>query len=358
MKPNHIFSLVAIAAIALFGFSIFGQEKSEKLELRLGYFPNVTHAQAIIGVARGDFQKAIGNGVKLKPILFNAGPSVIEAIYGGNLDIAYIGPSPALNGFLKSNGEEVRVISGAADNGVLIIASQQSGIKSLDQLRGKRIATPQLGNTQDISAKAFVQERLHTKLKDQGGDTEVIPVKSSDLEILFAKNQIDAAWVPEPWGSWLVERDHTRIIGEEKELWPHQDFALTSIIVRRAFLEKHADIVRAFLKAHTQLTSELAKDPMPFIPQINSELKRLTGKALPPSVIRSSFEHTSFTTELHADSYQRFYEMGRKLGYIKSDKLDLATLMQPQLNREVQGTRDASYVARTSHSDQMTTAAK
>lgn len=313
-----------------------GSRTSDALdEIRLGYMPNVTHAQAVIGVARGDFQAAVGTTVRLMPSAVNAGPTIIEGIYAGHIDIAYVGPSPTINGFVNSHGEEIRVVAGAAANGVLIVGSRKRGITRMDQLAGARIATPQLGNTQDISAKSYVTEVLGRRLAEHGGDTEVIPFMNPDIELLFQKDQLDAAWLPEPWGSRLVDKQLVNIIAEEKDLWPGKRFALTNIVARREFLEKHPEFVKRILGAHVSLTRELRENPMLFADMLNKELKRLTGKALPRPVFEGSLKHVLFDTNPDPQSFRTFFEKGRKLGLVRGQELDLATLMQTKLLDEL-----------------------
>jgi NitT/TauT family transport system substrate-binding protein len=353
---SHL-SLVATAIISLVACSGekgatsengSGKAESAKTTVRIGYFPNVTHAQAVIGIARGDFQKAFGNNVKVEPTTFNAGPSVIEAIFAGHLDIAYVGPSPIINGFIKSKGDEVRVIAGAALNGVLVVGSKQRNITKLEDLRGKTIASPQMGNTQDISAKDFVVTHLKTDLKERGGDTDVTPISNPDIENLFAKNQLDAAWVPEPWGSRLVSKGYGVLITEEKDLWPSKQFALTNVIARREFLEKQPELVKKFLAAHVQLTSELQGNAAAFAVDLNKELKRLTGKDLPADVMQSSLKYTQFTTDPSAESFQAFFQKGKDLKLLKGDTLDLNKLVDTRLLKDVQATAPTGNAAQTS----------
>lgn len=354
-RLSYIVAPVALALAALILYGFWGSSEDKVPQLRVGYFPNITHAQAVVGVARGDFQNALGPKVKLHPVTFNAGPSVIEAIYGGTLDISYVGPSPAINGFLRSKGEEVRVIAGSANNGVLIVGNRKRKFTKLDQLRGKKLASPQLGNTQDISAKHFVLERLHTKLKENGGDTEVIPISNPDIEILFRKDQLDAAWVPEPWGSRLIHSGMGNIIAEERVLWPEKKFSLTSVIVRREFLKKHPDLVKKFLRAHVQLTKELQADPNQFGNVINKEMKRLTGKQLPAAVIEGSFQYTEFTTDPGIDSFQRFFAMGKELKLVRGETLEIKKLVQLDLLREVERESKVARAATTTDTAATTT---
>lgn len=299
----------------------------EKQVVRLGYFPNVTHAPAMVGVANKDFEKALGPDVELKVSTFNAGPSVIEAIFGNQLDIAYIGPSPTLNGFIKSKGAEVVVIAGAVENGTLIVGSVKRGITHLDQLKGARIATPQLGNTQDISAKHYVTSVLGSTLGEGDGDTHVIPMANPDIEILFEKNQLDAAWVPEPWASRMVDKGLVTVVAEEKDLWPAKRFTLTNVIARRKFVEEHPDLVTKFLRAHLAVTDQLIKDRQSFAAVINSETKRITGKELPPAVIEASLKHIEFNVEPSVDSFESFFKKGKELGLLNADALDVKRLI-------------------------------
>ncbi|MGI8908552.1 MAG: ABC transporter substrate-binding protein [Candidatus Sumerlaeaceae bacterium] len=328
-------------------FLIFAGPAAAEEVVKLGYFPNVTHAQAVIGVARGDFQKALGPDVKLETSVYNAGPSVIEAVYAGHLDIAYVGPSPIINGFIQSKGEEVRVIAGAAINGVLIVGNKQRGITKLDQLKGKTIASPQLGNTQDISAKDFVVSHLKTNLKDRGGDTEVLPIPNPDIENLFAKNQLDAAWVPEPWGSRLISKGFAVLISEEKELWPGKRFSLTNVIARREFLEKHPELVKNVLQAHVKLTYELQSNPSSFADVLNAELKKLTSKDLPADVMQSALRYTQFTNDPGPESFEKFYKMGKELKLVRGTSLDLARLIDTTLLKQIEAANPAPAPAST-----------
>lgn len=310
--------------------------------VRIGYFANVTHAQALVGVARGDFARAFDGGPRVEFQTFNAGPSVIEAMFAGHLDIAYIGPSPTINGFMRSQGREVRVVAGSASNGVVIVVHKDSGITTLTQLRGRRIATPQLGNTQDISAKAFVLEGLGTTLREKGGDTDVFPVANADIEILFQKAQIDAAWVPEPWGARLVHQGTGRVLAEERELWPEGRFALTNVIVRKAFLDEHPALVKRFLQAHVGLTRELATNPADAQATIAAELKRLTTKAIPDEVLSNALARVDFTVDPSRASFDAFLRKGRALGLLPEGDQPLDGLFDTRLLDEVTAGRTAS----------------
>ena len=299
----------------------------EPSELRVGYFPNVTHAQAIVGVAQGEFQKAVGEGVRIVPETFNAGPAAIEALYAGHIDIAYVGPSPALNGFLQSKGQEVRVIAGSAINGVTVVGNRKRGITRIAQLKGGKIATPQYANTQDISARYFLGVQYGFKLSDAGGKTDIIPISNPDIETLFAKNQIDAAWVPEPWGTRLIKKNLAVEITRESELWEGKSFAITTVIARRDFVTKHPELAARFLQAHIRLTQQLQADAQKFAKVINSEIKRITGKALDDDVLRGALKNTGFSIDPSARSFEQYFQMARDVGIYPQTEFDVQKLL-------------------------------
>ena len=284
--------------------------------VRLGHFANVTHAQALVGVARGDFQKALGQS-KLDVKIFNAGPSVIEAIFAEELDLAYIGPGPAINGYAKSNGAAVRIISGSAANGVGIVVRPDSGIEKLEALAGKRIATPQLGNTQDLSAKHYLTKTLGLQLKKDGGDTDVVPIANADQLGLFKSGQIDAAWAPEPWASRLVHEANGKLIADEKDLWPDKRFCTVVLLASTKFLKEHPQTAEAFRKAHAEVTAWINANRQEAAELANKELNRLTSKALAPAVLADSFARTEFTTDPLMETVQEFAVWSRDLGFAK-----------------------------------------
>ena len=180
------------------GISVGGS--NEKKILRIGYFPNINHAQAVIGLGNGDFQKALGNSITVQPFLFNAGPSAIEALLAKRVDVTYVGPNPAINGYVVSDGKDLRIISGAASGGAVFVVRNDSGIKSPKDFAGKKFASPQLGNTQDIALRKYLLDNGY-KTTDNGGNVTVTPVANPDILTLFLKKQLDGAWVPEPWGA-------------------------------------------------------------------------------------------------------------------------------------------------------------
>lgn len=256
--------------------------------IRVGYFPNITHSQAIIGLARGDFQKELGPDVKLQTTVFNAGPSVIEALFAGQIDLSYIGPNPAINGYVQSKGEALRIVAGATSGGAAFVVRPEANIRSAADLAGKRLATPQLGNTQDVALRNYlVANGLNTK--EKGGNVEVIPTPNPQIFDLFQQGQIDGAWVPEPWASRLVVEGGGVVFLDERSLWPNGDFVTAHIIVRTAFLKAYPHLVQVWLAAHVAVTQWELEHPSEAQILLNREIAKLTGKRLLNEVLEQAW---------------------------------------------------------------------
>ena len=289
---------------------------SKPAAVRLGYFANLTHAQALLGVANGSFQKAIGD-VPLKTTVFNAGPSVVEAFFANELDLAYVGPSPALNAHVKSHGSAVRVISGSASNGVVIVARKDAGIAKMADLAGKRIATPQFGNTQDISARHYVLSVLKQTLKNAGGTTDIQNIANAEQLGLFKSGQLDAVWAPEPWGARLVHEADGVLVEEEKNLWPEKNFTITLVLASQKFLTEHPDVVEQFLKAHVEITGWLNTHRDEAADAANAELQKLTGKSLKKDMLLDAYSRIGFSTDVFLDSIKTFADWAYELKVAK-----------------------------------------
>ncbi len=280
-------------------------------ELRLGYFANATHAQAVLGVDSGEFAQAIAP-VQLKTKVFNAGPSLIEALFANEVDIGYIGPGPALAAHDKSKGQGIRVISGAAANGVVVVARKGSGIESLKDLAGKRIATPQLGNTQDIAARHYV-----TAVLGQRDASTVLPIPNAEQSAMMSRGEVDAAWAPEPWGARLVAETDAKVIAEEKDLWPGGQFSLTVIITTPQFLKAHPDAIEQVLKVHRAWTQRLNSDPVKVQPQLEAALFKLVNKKLPPGVLTAALPRVKFVDSPLEETFSTMGQWSYDLGFAK-----------------------------------------
>ena len=290
-------------------------------ELRLGYFANLTHAQAVLGVASGDFQKSIGSAA-LKTKVFNAGPSLVEAMLAGELDLGYVGPGPAVAAFLASKGKAIRVISGAAANGVVIVARADAPIQKLEDLAGKKLATPQLANTQDIAARHYFKSVLKQDLRS------IQPTPNAEQAMLMQRGDIDAAWVPEPWGARLILESKARMIAEEKDLWPGGEFATTIVVADAKFLVEHPDTVRAFIQVHRKWTKKLQDDAQAQLPELSAALYALTTKKLPEGVLPQAIARVKFTDDPLPASIQTMAQWAYELEFAKQ-KPNLDGMVDP-----------------------------
>jgi NitT/TauT family transport system substrate-binding protein len=248
----------------------------------------------VIGIADGSFKRALGDKVQLDVKVFNAGPSAIEAMFAGQLDLTYIGPNPAINGYVKSKGTALRIIAGATSGGAVLVVRRDSGIAKPSDFAGKKIASPQLGNTQDVALRGWLLKQ-NLKLREQGGDTQVIPTANPDILTLFRKKEIDAAWVPEPWGARLVHEADGVLFLDERDLWPNGQFVTAHVIVSTKFLNEHPDLVRKWLTAHVELTQRINADPAAARQRLNAEIERLTGQALPAEILEEAWSRQTIT---------------------------------------------------------------
>jgi NitT/TauT family transport system substrate-binding protein len=251
-------------------------------ELRLGYFANLTHAPALIGVQEGLFTKELGD-TTLKTQVFNAGPDEVEALFAGALDAAYIGPSPTINAYGQSDGDAVRIIAGAASGGAQLVV--RKGIDSSADLKGATLATPQLGNTQDVALRTWLtDEGLKNSVKG-GGDVTITPTPNADTLNLFKSGDVDGAWLPEPWASRLVVEAGAKVLVDERDLWPEGKFVTTHLVVRTEFLEKYPDTVSALLRGHVAAVQFATDDADAAKASINEGLKAAGSDAIPAAVL-------------------------------------------------------------------------
>src|SRR4051812_45019403 len=261
-------------------------------ELRLGYFANVTHAAALIGVDKGYIADQLGN-TKLTTQVFNAGPDEVEALFAGGLDAGYIGPSPTINAYGQSDGDAIRIISGAASGGAELVV--RDGINSAADLKGTTLASPQLGNTQDVALRTWLTDHGLKNSVDGGGDVTIAPTANSDIPNLFQSGALDGAWVPEPYASTLVLSAGGHVLVDEKDLWPGGQFVTTHLIVRTDFLQKYPDTVNALLRAHVKSVEFATNDPAGAKTAVNAGLTAAGGKALAGPVLDRAWSELSVT---------------------------------------------------------------
>jgi len=267
---------------------------SAQTTIRVGAFPNITHPQAMVGKANGYFAKAMGQSVNIDWKSFNAGPSAIEALYSGAIDMTYIGPNPTISGYVRSDGQALRVIAGATSGGAALIVRNDSGIQKAQDFHGKKIASPQLGNTQDVALRAWLKQQ-GLKTIDKGGDVQVIPLANPDQLTLFLKKELDAAWAPEPWATRLIREGNGRLFLDERTLWPNGQFVTANLIVSTKFLKEHPDLVKNWLRAHVELTDWINGHLPDAKKLLNQQILAETGKAIAPGIVDESFGRLEVT---------------------------------------------------------------
>jgi NitT/TauT family transport system substrate-binding protein len=278
--------------------------------IRIGHFPNITHAQPVIGRSLGVFEKRMGMAIDWKT--FNAGPSEMEALIAGQLDIAYVGPNPAINAFLRSKGKVLRIIAGSACGGAALVVPKDAQIASARDFKGKRIASPELGNTQDVALRHW----LKSNGLIPGRDVQVIPIKNPDILMLFQQKKLDAAWVPEPWVSRLLQEGSGKIQLDERQLWPEGKFPTTVVVVRAEFYEKNRDLVKRFLEANVEITEWIQRHPADAQKRFNDQLARLVGKPMPPGLLAEAFSRVTVTFDPLAGPLLTSAARAQALGYL------------------------------------------
>jgi NitT/TauT family transport system substrate-binding protein len=302
--------------------------------IRVGAFPNITHPQAMVGKANGWFEKAMGPNVRVEWKGFNAGPSAIEALYAGAIDMTYVGPNPTISGYVRSNGEALRVIAGACSGGAALVVRNDSGIQSASDFHGKRVASPQLGNTQDVALRAWLKKN-GLKTKDKGGDVEVIPLANPDQLTLFLKKELDAAWAPEPWATRLIREGNGRLFLDERTLWPDGQFVTTNLIVSTKFLKQHPDLVKSWLRAHVELTDWISGHLPEARQVLNQQIGRETGKALPPAVLDDAFGRLQVTYDPLRGALLNSAKSAFEAGFLGRQMPDLSSLYDLSLLNQV-----------------------
>jgi NitT/TauT family transport system substrate-binding protein len=293
---------------------------SEPIELRLGYFPNLTHATAIAGIKEGFFEDALPDNVTLTSMPFNAGPEAIEAIFSGGLDASFIGPNPAINAFAKSNGEAIRIVSGATSGGAYLVVKPD--ITSAAQLKGKTLASPQLGNTQDVALRAWLKSQGLSTDPQGGGDVAILPQANAQTLDTFKSGDIDGAWVPEPWATRLVQEGGGKVLVDERDLWPNGEYVTTHLIVAREFLEAHPDVVKALLAGVVKANDYVNEQSDAAQAVVNEGIKDVTEKALPEAVLAAAWPNLTFTVDPIASSLTSSAQAATDLGLLEATDLD------------------------------------
>lgn len=311
--------MAAAAAVTLSGC---GGSSGGKINVNIGYFNNVTHAQALYMKAEGLLADELKDKADLSWISFNAGPSEVEALFAGNIDIGYIGPVPAITANVRSDGD-VTLLSGATGAGAELIATEGSGINSVADLAGKTVAIPQIGNTQHLCLLSLLEEN-GLKTTEEGGDVTVTAVENADLLNMMDAGNIDAAFPPEPWGTTLVEKG-AKIILDYDEAYMSGDYPVAVVVVRNDFMKEHPDIVAGFLRAHESATDVINSNKEECARVVNEEINKATGKNISESVLQTAFQKIIVSTDVNDAAMKKFGDLSVAEGFIDATYTDLYT---------------------------------
>jgi NitT/TauT family transport system substrate-binding protein len=321
------FRLLAASLLVAVSFSSCDKGKSaaesgnQPIILRVGHFPNITHAQALVAAnltrqGKGWFEERLGPGTKIEWYVYNAGPSAMEAMAAGSIDMTYVGPNPALNLYVKSRGDEVRIIAGSADGGAALVVQPDGRLSKPEDFRGKSIATPQLGNTQDVACRAWLKKQGY-QITQLGGDVQVVPTANPDQLSLFTSGKIDGVWTVEPWVSRLELEAKGKVYLEQKD-------SITTVLTATAkLLEQKRDVVKKFAAAHAELTEWINKNPEEAKKLANAELKELTKREMSTELMDKAWPRLHFTSEISREALDSFVAEAQSVGFLKeSGNLD------------------------------------
>lgn len=312
---------ISLVALVLFVSSCLIPVGAKRDRIRVGYFPNITHAQAVIGMAEGEFQKCFKK-IKIEPFLFNAGPSAMEALLAGELDIVYVGPNPAVNCYIKSHGVALRIIAGACSGGAGMVIRGDVNVKKARDLQGRRIATPQLGNTQDVALRTYLIDHKMGAL-ESGGNVQIMPTSNSNMLLLFQRKEVDAAWTVEPWVSRLIVEGGGRLYLDERDLWRDGRFTTAIVVASSRFIREHPDWINRWLEIHVFLSRKIRNNPTWAKRVINKEMERVTGKPMPKSVLDQAWSRLEITYDPVRDSLLRSADQAYQLGFLGEKRPDL-----------------------------------
>jgi len=316
--------IVVIVLLSVLGITISSDTTHEN-KIRIAYFPNIGHAIPIVGIEKGFFEESIGNQTKIETRVFDSGPLAIESLFANSIDLAYVGPGPAINGFLNSDNHNVKILAGAASGGASFIVHPNSEINSVSDFAGKKIATPQIGNTQDVSLRHYLSEN-GLKTAEKGGSVIVYNISNPDIYTLFVKGDIDGAWVPEPWATILETELGGKRLFHEEELWPNQEFASVLLIANADYVEKNPTIIANFLQSHHETVTWINTNPIETRIVFNNFLNSYLGQSLSDDVIDIALSNLVITADPKPNSILSFAERADALGYLGRNGYDLSEI--------------------------------
>ncbi len=312
MKKKLLLAMTLV--VAAIGFAGCGKNGESDNEVNIGYFNNVTHAQALLMKSEGSLEKSLGEGMSVEWTAFNAGPAEVEALFSEDIDIGYIGPVPAISANVKSRGDVV-VLSGATQGGAVLIKRADSEISSVADLDGKVVAIPQIGNTQHLCLLQLLEEN-GLKPTTEGGTVTVSAVANADVANMMERGDIDAALVPEPWGATLLSQG-AELLLDYQQIYMNGEYDVAVVVVRKEFMEENPEVVEKFLAEHEAATVKMNDNREESLTIINEELKAATGKALEESIIAEAFTRIGVSTELNKESVLGFADISKNQNFIQ-----------------------------------------
>lgn len=318
-----------------------GGESGEVATLRLGYFPNVTHAPAVAAVQEGYFESSLEGVAEIEYSTFNSGTEAGEALLAEGLDATFIGPNPAINAFAQTDGEAVRLVAGTTSGGASLVVAED--IQSPEDLVGRTIATPSLGNTQDVALRAWLADQGFSFDDAGGGDVPIVNLDNADTLAAFQDGTVDGGWVPEPWATRLIQEGGGHVLVDEADLWPDGEFVTTHLLVRTAFLEENPDVVRGLIEGLAVGVDFVNDDPAAAQEVVNAGIEEVTGAALPPEVMSASWENLTFTLDPIASSLEKSKDDAVAVGLL--EEVDLAGIYDLTLLNEVLAERGDGEIA-------------
>ncbi len=325
MKTRSLISasIVGIILISVLIVSVTSNDESNENKIRIAYFPNIGHAIPIVGMENGFFQNSLGDQVTIETRVFDSGPQAIESLFGNSIDLAYVGPGPAINGFLNSENHNVKILAGAASGGASFIVHPDSEINFASDFAGKKIAAPQIGNTQDVSLRHYLSEN-GLRTAEKGGSVIVYNIPNPDIYTLFVKGDIDGAWIPEPWATILVTELNGKRLFHEEDLWPNQEFASVLLIANADFVEKNPESIIDLLKSHHETATWINQNPIETRIIFNNFLNSHLGQSLSDDIVDVALSNIVITADPLPDSVYSFAEKANALGYLGRNGYDLS----------------------------------
>jgi len=324
MKTRSAISagIAGIILLSVLGI-VLSSDTTHENKIRIGYFPNIGHAIPIVGIEKGFFAESIGDQVKIETRVFDSGPQAIEALFADSIDVAYVGPGPAINGFLNSENHNIKILAGAASGGASFIVHPNSEINSASDFAGKKIATPQIGNTQDVSLRYYLSEN-GLKPAEKGGSVIVYNISNPDIYTLFVKGDIDGAWVAEPWATILETELGGKRLFHEEELWPNNEFASVLLIGDADYFENNKFFMIPFLNSHHSTAIWIAEHPIETRIVFNDFLNSYLGQSLSDDVVDIALSNIAITADPKPNSVFSFAERADALGYLGRNGYDLS----------------------------------